>query len=107
MTTGYPQRLQALLQARYTGDTYVVTNAGVAGELAVFGQARLPGVIIDATDLVIILEGVNDTIPVPSDSTIISALRAMVVIAKDAGKRVLLCTLLPDAPIVTERTLQG
>ena len=69
-----------------------------------FGQERLPGVIIDTTDLVILLEGINDTIPVPSNSTIIGALRAMVVTAKDAGTQVLLCTTAACAPVVAERT---
>ena len=45
-----------------------------------------------------ILEGVNDTNAIASDSFIVDALRVMVQTAKNAGKDVILCGLLPVKP---------
>jgi lysophospholipase L1-like esterase len=46
----------------------------------------------------VILEGVNDTNAGPSDSFIETAIRAMVQTARNAGKNVILCGLLPVKP---------
>jgi lysophospholipase L1-like esterase len=104
-TTGYPPRLQSLLRARFPAQAAIVQGAGVAGECAsadgcngTAGRDRLPGTIQSAHDLVVILEGVNDTNAIASDSFIESALQAMVQTARGAGKSVILCGLLPVKP---------
>jgi lysophospholipase L1-like esterase len=104
-TTGYPQRLEALLRARFPAQTALVQGSGVAGECAsadgcsgTAGRNRLPGAIQGVHDLVVILEGVNDTNAITSDSFIESALRSMVQTARNAGKDVILCGLLPVKP---------
>ena len=62
------------------------------------GRDRLPGTIAAIHDLVVILEGVNDTNAIASDSFIVDALRVMVRTARNAGKDVILCGLLPVKP---------
>ncbi len=112
-TTGYPQRLQALLAARYTSQPIAVTGSGVPGECisavcppnSQSGQARLPSALGGLPDLVILLEGVNDTNAVVADETLTAdvqrvavRLRNMVQTAKQGGRSVILSTLLPAAP---------
>lgn len=112
-TTGYPQRLQALMGARYTAQAISVVNSGAPGECASAvcppnarsGQTRLPTVLGGQPNLVILLEGVNDTNAVVSDDTlaadiqrVASRLRSMVQTAKQGGRSVILSTLLPVAP---------
>lgn len=102
-TTGYPQRLEALLRARFPAQTALVQGAGSPGECAsvscnsftVAGRDRLPATMQGIHDLVVILEGVNDTNAIASDSFIEGGLRAMVQTVKSAGKSVVLCGLLP------------
>ncbi len=103
--TGYPQRLESWLRARYTTQAVAVQGAGSPGECAsangcngTAGKDRLPGTIAGIHDLVVILEGVNDTNAGPTDSFITDALRAMIRTAKDAGKSVILSGLLPVKP---------
>jgi acyl-CoA thioesterase-1 len=103
--TGYPQRLETILRARYPGQSIAVQGSGSPGECAsasgcngTAGKDRLPGVIASIHDLVVILEGVNDTNAIASDSFIVDALRVMVRTAKNAGKSVILCGLLPVKP---------
>jgi lysophospholipase L1-like esterase len=93
--TGYPQRLQALLSARYAGQVFVVTNAGVGGEYAANGRNRLPTVMTPANDLVIILEGVNDLNAGLTPDDIVGSLRAMIQSVKGANKKAMLSTLTP------------
>ena len=100
--TGYPQRLETLLRARYPAQAVAVQGSGAPGECAsangcngTAGRDRLPGAVAAIHDLVVILEGVNDTNAISSDSFIVDALRVMVRTAKDAGKDVILCGLLP------------
>jgi lysophospholipase L1-like esterase len=102
VTTGYPQRLESILRARFPAQAAAVQRSGVPGECAsadgcngTAGRDRLPGTIGAVHDLVVILEGVNDTNAGPSDSFITDALRAMVRTARNAGKQVILCGLLP------------
>ena len=101
----YPQRLQTLLRGRYPAQAAVVQGSGAAGECAsadgcngTAGRDRLPGTIAAGHDLVVILEGVNDTNAIASDSFIVDALRVMVHTARNAGKDVILCGLLPVKP---------
>jgi lysophospholipase L1-like esterase len=102
--TGYPQRLESLLRSRFPAQTALVQGAGTPGECASAvgcsgtpssGRNRLPPTIAASHDLVVILEGVNDTNVILSDGSIVSALRAMVQTARAAGKDVILCGLLP------------
>ena len=104
-TTGYPQRLETWLRARYPAQAVAVQGSGAPGECAsasgcngTAGRNRLPGTIAAVHDLVVILEGVNDTNAIASDAFIVDALRAMVHSARDAGKDVILCGLLPVKP---------
>jgi lysophospholipase L1-like esterase len=112
-TTGYPQRLQALLAARYTSQSITVTTSGVPGECisavcppnSQSGQTRLPSALAGQPNLVILLEGVNDTNAVVADATLLAdvqrvatRLRSMVQTAKQGGRSVILSTLLPAAP---------
>jgi lysophospholipase L1-like esterase len=103
--TGYPQRLESLLRAQYPAQTALVQGSGAPGECAsangcngAAGKDRLPQVIAAAHDLVVILEGVNDTNAISSDAFITDALRVMVQTAKNAGKTAILCGLLPVKP---------
>jgi lysophospholipase L1-like esterase len=102
---GYPQRLENWLRARYPAQAVAVQGSGSPGECAsadgcngTAGRTRLPGTIAAIHDLVVILEGVNDTNAIASDAFIVDALRAMVHSARDAGKDVILCGLLPVKP---------
>ena len=93
---GYPGRLQGLLRAQYPAQpTIAVANGGVGGETTGSGRTRLPSALAANHDLVVIMEGVNDTNAGVSSGTIISNLRSMVTSAKGAGKLVMLGTLLP------------
>jgi lysophospholipase L1-like esterase len=94
LAESYPARLEALLQAEYPSQTIDVENAGFGGERTDEGRRRLPGMIKPAHDLVIILEGYNGLNSVATNSQA-NDLRAMVQIAKDAGKQVILSTLTP------------
>jgi lysophospholipase L1-like esterase len=106
-TTGYPQRLAAKLQARYSAQTIQLQRSGVPGECAsaecvdgsnLTGQERLAQTLTPAHDLLILLEGVNDLNAGQPIGTIANALRQMVQSAKNAGKKVVLCTLVPHKP---------
>jgi lysophospholipase L1-like esterase len=94
----YPIKLQALLQAQYSSQTIIISNAGIDGELAMDGIARLAETITLNDDLVILLEGVNDTNNDIPTSSIINALESMVQISQASGKEVILCTLTPVFP---------
>jgi lysophospholipase L1-like esterase len=102
----YPQRLENWLRARYPAQAVAVQGSGSPGECAsaacppsfVAGRTRLPGTIAAIHDLVVILEGVNDTNAIATDASIVDAVRVMVQSAKNAGKDVILCGLLPVKP---------
>ncbi len=94
-TTPYTQVLEAMLRARYPSQAITVQNAGVPGEDAFDGQFRLPGTLTAAHDLMVLLQGVNDTVTGFSTSEIAATLTNMVRTAKNAGKLVILCTLTP------------
>ena len=93
----YPSVLASRLAARYQPQaaSISVQNAGVSGEYTDEGTVRLPTVMTSEHDLVIILEGVNDTnVQVPA-AEIAAHLRTMVDTALAANKRVILSTLTP------------
>ena len=98
VTTGYPERLRAELQGHYPSQTIAVENKGVPGEPAEYGKNRLSTVLTDSQDLVIILEGVNDTNAGLSASRIAGSLGVMVDTALARNKKVILSTLTPVLP---------
>ncbi len=97
----YPLTLQGLLALRYTAQTIVVVDEGLAGELIADGQRRLPLVLArDAPEVLLLLEGINDlngggaaVIP-----TVVNGLDALVRQARSRGVRVFVATLLPERP---------
>jgi lysophospholipase L1-like esterase len=104
-TTPYPQRLELLLRAAYPSQSVLVQGSGSPGECVsadgctgVAGRDRLPLVMTANHDLVVLLEGVNDTNAGPTDGAIVNALRTMIQTARTAGKSVILCGLLPVKP---------
>jgi acyl-CoA thioesterase I len=95
MPEAYPGKLEGLLAARYTAQTFTVINSGVGGERLETGRKRLPGVI-DANhpQVVLILEGTNNIRNV-STAQLADDLDRMVVTARRRGVQVMLSTLLP------------
>jgi lysophospholipase L1-like esterase len=109
----YPVRLRSLLRARYPKQTDInVVNSGIAGECVSLsgcpagggnsGARRLLDLLEggDASDLVVILEGVNDLNHGVSVPAIINRLQQMIQAAKSQGKKVILSSLTPiKAPL--------
>ena len=59
----YPTSLKSLLEARYTAQTFAVTNAGLGGEQvsSSSGQARFRSALLAARpEVVLLMEGAND-----------------------------------------------
>ena len=94
-TRSYPYKLAQLLQPRYARQIITVTEAGVPGEFADGGAARLPGTISATHDLVVIMEGANDVDACAGVAGIVTDLRRMVFTANAAGKKALLATITP------------
>ena len=101
-TTPYPQRLEALLRTRYPAQTALVQGSGSPGECVsadgctgTAGRDRFPSTMTSGHDLVVLLEGVNDTNAGLTNGAIVGALRTMIQTARNAGKSVILCGLLP------------
>lgn len=99
---GYPSRLQGLLRAEYPNLTITVNNGGKGGEVTADGKNRLPTVMRASNDLVVIMEGVNDLNAGYDFRTIQDNLRTMVRTAKNAGKAVMLGTVLPVVTVVVD-----
>jgi lysophospholipase L1-like esterase len=97
----YPLTLQGLLALRYTAQTIVVADEGLAGERIGDGQRRLPQVLArDTPEVLLVLEGINDlngggAAVVP---TVVSGLDAMVREGRSRRVRVFVATLLPQRP---------
>ncbi len=103
----YPFKLQALLTARYTGQTIAVANAGLAGERVTethpSTRDRFGAALSEAhPELVILLEGVNDINNLPDGVTnvspIVGALEDLVRDAQGRGSQVIVATLLQQRP---------
>jgi lysophospholipase L1-like esterase len=104
----YPVKLQLLLSARYTDQTIEVLNEGCPGEFVnqssvncPGGVQRLPGVLRNDTPQVLLLmHGANDLLQGEGAaiSTIVSALKKMIILAQDRRVRVYLATLPPQDP---------
>lgn len=95
-SAAYPTQLYHLLTDRYRdqAETITVLNAGLGGEQADQGVARLSSACADAQpEAVLLLEGVNGI----NEGTdpIIRALTAMVDEAESSGRRVFIATLVP------------
>jgi lysophospholipase L1-like esterase len=109
---GYPARLANLLTARYPKQQADITvlNSGIPGECVsrsgctgTSGGRRLLDQLesgSDQSDLVVILEGVNDLNNDVKPSEIIIMLESMITAAKSQGKKVILSSLTPvKAPL--------
>jgi acyl-CoA thioesterase I len=95
MPEAYPAKLEALLAARYTAQTFTVVNRGIGGERLETGRKRLPGVIdADHPQVLLLLEGINNIRNV-STADLAEDLDRMVVTARRRGVQVMLTTLLP------------
>jgi len=95
----YPFKLRALLEGRYTADTFTIENEGRPAELAQSGALRLPGVLAaNNPEVVILLHGVNDIVVFGASAVTRTAgyLETMARDARSAGAEVVLCTLPPE-----------
>jgi lysophospholipase L1-like esterase len=95
----YPSKLLGLLMAGYPQQTPVVENAGRPSERADAAAERLNEAIRTIQpDTVIILHGANDLVAdgIAGVPRTISAVQALVRIARIGGETVLLCTLPPQ-----------
>jgi lysophospholipase L1-like esterase len=100
-SVAYPKVLQDLLQARYFTQMPTVTPAGVSGELASDGAARLRDLLLQGPppDALLVLEGINDInkAGVSAIPSLIEGLKADIRYAGNAGvKIVFLSTILPE-----------
>jgi lysophospholipase L1-like esterase len=108
LPVSYPYKLQDLLAARYTAQTIVTLNAGMAGHTAQDDRARLGPTISEAApELLLLMEGANDLNKAdPSDPSNITktidataaAMEDMVRDAKGRGVKVMVATLPPQRP---------
>lgn len=90
---GYPIRLQSLL-----ADGSTVRNRGFSGERTPEGIARLPGVLAEGGDVLLLMEGSNDLTREISLETTIFNLSQMARLAEDAGMEVVHATVIPRLP---------
>jgi lysophospholipase L1-like esterase len=99
-SVSYPTDLRQSLSSRYLAETIGVANQGVKGETTSDGLRRLPGVLGQGIQVLLLVEGAND-ISNATDAQVLSALtnvRSMVRLAKGRGLRVFLGTLPPENP---------
>jgi lysophospholipase L1-like esterase len=96
--TGYPPRLQTLLQA--AGVSATVKNFGVPGEKTPMGIARIDGVLATGKpgDVLILMEGTNNINRDISLETTIGDLDTMAGKAEDLGLSVIHATVIPRPP---------
>jgi lysophospholipase L1-like esterase len=95
----YPGRLQAMLVERYTAQTPVVINQGLAGELAEEGVSRFVRAIRnDNPEAVLLLEGINDISASEQrgPNAALAAIDAMMKEARNRRVAVFLATLPPE-----------
>jgi lysophospholipase L1-like esterase len=100
-SAAYPTKLQTFLTSRYTAQTPVVLNHGLAGEYVTESESRtrfLASLGIASPQVVLLQEGVND-LHVFGDAAIpviAGSLRRLVQDARARGISVLVGTLLPE-----------
>jgi len=100
---GYPERLQAMLRAYNSGQSFVVTKRGLPGEGAVQGESRLtseltelagPSVPVNQRpQVLLLLEGINDMILGTSPTRAASSVAQMVQTARLFNLTVLVATM--------------
>lgn len=94
----YSGRLEALLRARYVGQTPTVGNVSVSGRTAVQAEDVLPGVLSSsAPEVLLLMMGTNDVNAGEPDDGL-GALEDMVLTAKRQGRTVMLATIVPARP---------
>lgn len=100
---GYPIRLQAMMRNLYPAQSPVVRNGGYPGECiaaagctGIAGDARFPGTLQAADDVVILHEGYNDINAGLAISAIINAYGHVINDAITRGRAVLLPSLIPN-----------
>ncbi len=92
----YPSLLTSLLAARYPQQTISGSNFGVPGEFADDGRLRLPGVLDTVQpDLLLLLEGINDTNAGLGPIAVTADLESMIDEAVSRGVKVLIAKLTP------------
>jgi lysophospholipase L1-like esterase len=98
----YPTDLRQSLVSRYSAQTIIVDNAGSLGETTDAGLIRLPIVLTNRYQALLLMEGANDlgnqTSGAVRDHTLTN-MQAMVRLAKARGVKVFLATLPPEDPL--------
>jgi len=100
----YPNRLRALLTARYANQSFTVINEGNGGEFSADGAADLPRVLSQDNPQVLLLqEGTNDmdgiffgANPETQMTGVVNNLRTMIRTARSRGVTVFVGTLTPQ-----------
>jgi len=110
--TGYPPRLEALLQD--AGQDAVVVNEGVGGEKTPEGLSRIDQVLDQGGDVLLLMEGSNDISRRISIETTLFDLGEMARRAEERGWTVVHGTVIPripnagvDGENITNRDLNG
>jgi lysophospholipase L1-like esterase len=99
VTKGYPYKLQALLQTRYTTQTMAVDNEGCGGHRAADDYDRLVSQLDDkAPQVTILLEGVNDLNMGGAPDDAIDAVHDLADAIREHGSELILSTLPPERP---------
>lgn len=91
---GYPERLQAGLNAYFDPQAFVVENWGLRGEFARQAAPRFRGALDERRpEVVLLLEGINDLNTGSTIEQTVNALDQMVAIATSRGTPVLIATM--------------
>ena len=100
MCTPYAARVEELLVARYTAQTFTVNNRGVNGETTAEGERRLPSELATyRPEVLMLMEGTNDVTGATPLSATLDSLEDMIDIARAGGvSAVFLATIPPIAP---------
>lgn len=97
---GYPSRLQRKLE--HEGREVEVVNEGRGGETTSEGLFRLPFVLAQGGDVLLLMEGTNDVPQIIDGEISVETVRAnlanMITRAQQAGFEVVLGTLIPRGP---------
>ncbi len=106
---GYPARLERML--RQEDREVEVRNRGRGGETTSEGLSRLPAVLAEGGDVLLLMEGTNDVALITegalSPETVRANLALMDSRAKQAGFEVVLATLIPRGPQTTHDQNNG
>jgi lysophospholipase L1-like esterase len=97
----YPWKLRVQLTSRYSAQTFVVLNAGRAGERAEDATGRFAEVLAEARpQIVLLVHGANDLVVLGRRGIprAIGAIETMIKEASRRGVQVFLATLPPERP---------